>query len=115
MFNCRSAALVRKIQQAFCVLETEDSPLGIGLPDSNFQQMDEPNTWSRVPIFMSDKDRRKSNHADQGKKNARMREDVKARKEQGEQNAKSSSLHTDRGDMIPKPNPQTEKAQNRPK
>jgi hypothetical protein len=63
---------------------------------------------------MSDKDRRKKGGERKDKKNERMREDVKTRHEQGEANAKETGVHTDQGDMFPKPNPQTIEGPSRP-
>jgi hypothetical protein len=64
---------------------------------------------------MSDKDRKKKDGERKGKKNERMREDVKARHDQGAANAKNDGIHTDQGDMYSKPNAQMEEGQNRPR
>ena len=59
---------------------------------------------------MSDKDRRKKEGERKDKKNERMREDVKQRHDQahgGQQHSKEIGTHSDKGDLFPKPNPQT--------
>ena len=59
---------------------------------------------------MSDKDRKKKGGERKDKKNERMRQDVKERKDRGEANLsgqvarKEAGQHTDRGDVNPKPN-----------
>lgn len=60
---------------------------------------------------MSGDNRKKKDGERKEKKNERMREDIRERREHGEANAAGREHHPDTGDVNPKPNSETQEGQ----